>query len=873
MNRALGLLLLAGASLSGPEACSPPGQLGLVAEPIDAGAAAVRAARAEHAELQARADAAARAAAELPPREPEPWTPPAPPSLPPLASAGQQLALGHPAEALAELAAAEASEPGSPDWFVAAAIEGRASRPTGDHPRAVGALAAAWSHKTVAEHHVAQLIGLELARAHVEWGEREGLPATEADAHFKEALEVLGSAIRQKPLRYQAPMRILHARAAAGVEGADKSARYWAAVTAVRSLDKAIRDYPNHPELGMLELERARARARGGKVVEAATELRRIAIRHAGNSVSQLAWDELGELEVEQPKKVQRKPLSRGERLEQAQNARATRHVETARALLDELLADPELSETGRRQVLRERSLTSYRQRDYATCVADLRPLWERSGSLEQRDDLVRCLERGGYYDEAIQLWLDVAARKGKATGARAQALWNALRIAVNAGRYETAQEILKTYEEKFKGHADERRFLRAWLPPRLGDVTAALAGFAAVAERDDARATLARYYRGKLLLRAEDPELRTEGAQLLRTLTAEQPLSYYGLWARERLLEARADPGPVEPRLDPVPEEDTWLSWADAREVFEELAAAFPGASPALRRADVLHQSGWIEEARRELRVAADEFIHGRARLDGRDVTMPRNEDIVIGLSWRAEWSYPEGSPGKEMRKILRDDAAAGKLRAGLWKLTHALDEPYRQIKLTDSSHAYKARAHPRAFRELIEREAAARRLDPTHLWALMYTESRFRRHVVSPVGARGALQIMPWTGRRLKERLGEDPATLDVDALFDIAENSRLASYYVSELMHNFHGQAPMAYGSYNGGPSNVARWLVAKGQSPHPPELDDFVEEIPFEETYRYVKRVMEVQAAYELLYRGALPRWRSDVDPRVEHNIEF
>ena len=37
------------------------------------------------------------------------------------------------------------------------------------------------------------------------------------------------------------------------------------------------------------------------------------------------------------------------------------------------------------------------------------------------------------------------------------------------------------------------------------------------------------------------------------------------------------------------------------------------------------------------------------------------------------------------------------------------------------------------------------------------MYTESRFRRHVVSWVGARGALQIMPWTGRQLVERLGE--------------------------------------------------------------------------------------------------------------------
>ena len=30
---------------------------------------------------------------------------------------------------------------------------------------------------------------------------------------------------------------------------------------------------------------------------------------------------------------------------------------------------------------------------------------------------------------------------------------------------------------------------------------------------------------------------------------------------------------------------------------------------------------------------------------------------------------------------------------------------------------------------------------------------------------------------------------------------------------------------------------------------------------------------VQAAYELLYRGELPRWTNTVDPQVEGNIDF
>jgi soluble lytic murein transglycosylase len=155
------------------------------------------------------------------------------------------------------------------------------------------------------------------------------------------------------------------------------------------------------------------------------------------------------------------------------------------------------------------------------------------------------------------------------------------------------------------------------------------------------------------------------------------------------------------------------------------------------------------------------------------------------------------------------------------------------------------------------------------------MYTESRFRPHVVSPVGARGALQIMPSTAHQLAERLGETDTGhfFDTDRLFDIDTNAHLSAYYVAELLAKFHGQAPMAYASYNGGPSNVSRWLAAKSTSKVPLEMDAFIEEIAFGESYRYTKRVMEVHATYGLLYDGALPRWSNAVDPVFEDNIDF
>ncbi len=799
--------------------------------------------------------------------DPGPWRPPPEPELDGLKGAAQQLSHEHASRSL-ELLEEVTPEPGEGAWFQRGAIAGRAHFELGSYAEAVAALEPIAAHEDLEDHLPPEVIMFELARARIALAEHGGLEAERVHAEREAAATLLDRATREKPNRQVAPMRVAYALNLAAMDH-EGDARKSTARKSVKNLERLIRDYPNHPEVGRFQLEHARALLRAGKTTDGIAALRRVVIERAGEPESTEAWAELVRL-AEGDEKIELRPLSVAEQLEQAQHARTLRRLETSRAILDGLLADPELSKTDRYLALHSRAWTAYKQREFNRCADDLEPLWERTHSLAIREERVRCLERGERYDELLDLWMDIADDKKARVGIRAAALSHAIDIGIKAGRYEDALAWTRRYRKSFKGRVTDMRWNEAWLAYRTGDHEAALPLLEEVEAKNSSRRTLARYVQGKILVRQQNDSARARGGELLRSVVDEGPLTYYGLQARQRLLDAGFE-APTLPALDPFEEEARVYAWADTRGLFEPLVDEFGQDLDALRRADQLHRIGYLEEARRELRVAADQYINYRM-----SPSLPRSESLEVGLAWKPEWTYPRPSLGSKTRTQVRDEAARERLSNGLRQLTHALQEPYRFCKLTTPEMgAYQARWQPRAYRQTLERWAHERELDPYILWSLMYTESRFRRFVVSPVNARGALQVMPWTGRQLAERLGELPpgAHYDPHEMFEIEENARLSSYYVQELLTNFKGQAPMVYAGYNGGPSNVARWAKAKGTYPGGIEMDDFIEEIPFTESYRYTKRVMEVRAVYYLLYQGELPRWDNTVDPDVGGVIEF
>jgi len=778
-----------------------------------------------------------------------------------LTGAATALSIGDAPLSLELLASVERGDVGSEVWVTTGALKGRAMREAGRWEEAVTALAELAEHKKIASRFPKELLLLELAQARA--GYATTLPVADGDAQRRKALKELKRARKMSPIRNLAQMRVLQATIMAQIEGSSPHATKTAAASAVKGVAAIVTDYPNHPMVGVHRMLHAHALERAGKAKEAAAAFRRIVIERAGEPEEAEAWTEYERIAASS-RKVNARGLLVTERLEQAVHARVLRRVQRSRDILDAIIADTSTPPYLRTQARSSRAYTAYKQRDFERCADDLRPGYERTGSHELAGRLSRCLERGEMYEEALTLAM--SGTKSKRRGTRANAYWRSLQLAYRAGMYAKTEELLDKYEGVSNANRGERAWLRAWLPYRLGRNAEAIEAFDKVPKRSPKDTTRARYFRAKLMANAPDAESKAHAVTALKQLAKAQPWSYYGLQARQRLLDAGVEAGP-DPVLEPVADEATQPTRAETTALLRDLDATYGDAWPPVRRMRQLYTAGYLEAARRELRVATTAFLGLSSKT--------RSEELIVGLGWRAEWKYPKVAATREGRKTLRDKEAKEALGVGLRALTLALVEPAAYARLVPSSEApRKSRWHPRAYRAAIEREARVREVDPIHLWSLMYTESRFRRHVVSHVGARGALQIMPWTGRQLCELLDEIPTgRFDADTLFDADTNSHLAAYYIAELLRKFQGQGAMAYASYNGGPSNVARWLRAKSKGPVRLELDTFVEEMVFSESYRYAKRVMEVSAAYSMLYADVLPRWSNAVDTKIEDNLSF
>ena len=137
---------------------------------------------------------------------------------------------------------------------------------------------------------------------------------------------------------------------------------------------------------------------------------------------------------------------------------------------------------------------------------------------------------------------------------------------------------------------------------------------------------------------------------------------------------------------------------------------------------------------------------------------------------------------------------------------------------------------------------------LDPTLVAAVIYTESGFNPNATSRVGARGLMQIMPETGSEIANALGE---AFDEANLYEPDVSIRYGCFYLRQQLDRFDQNAAVTLAAYNAGPNRAALWVAEYGL-----DSNGHICYIPYGETDRYVKRVLQAQENYAHLYADEL-----------------
>lgn len=139
---------------------------------------------------------------------------------------------------------------------------------------------------------------------------------------------------------------------------------------------------------------------------------------------------------------------------------------------------------------------------------------------------------------------------------------------------------------------------------------------------------------------------------------------------------------------------------------------------------------------------------------------------------------------------------------------------------------------------------------VDPLLIFSLIKAESAFNPVAMSSIGARGLMQIMPYTALKLAKEIGDK--NFQLEDLADPVTSVVYGSIYFNMLLKAYNNNIFVAIAAYNAGPDAVNQWL----QGCHKCSTDDFVELIPFKETRAYVKKVVSFYSEYRFKSEQAM-----------------
>ncbi|PID66766.1 MAG: hypothetical protein CR975_01260 [Gammaproteobacteria bacterium] len=144
-----------------------------------------------------------------------------------------------------------------------------------------------------------------------------------------------------------------------------------------------------------------------------------------------------------------------------------------------------------------------------------------------------------------------------------------------------------------------------------------------------------------------------------------------------------------------------------------------------------------------------------------------------------------------------------------------------------------------PTPFNSQVETANRLTQVDPTWIYAIIRQESSMNPRAVSRSKAKGLMQLIPGTARMMARDTG---IILSGEAIFNPDINTKLGAEYLNQMYQRF-GNIALASAAYNAGPNRVDQWINQDIN-----DMPIWVEKIPFNETRKYVKHIVEYQQVY-------------------------
>lgn len=149
----------------------------------------------------------------------------------------------------------------------------------------------------------------------------------------------------------------------------------------------------------------------------------------------------------------------------------------------------------------------------------------------------------------------------------------------------------------------------------------------------------------------------------------------------------------------------------------------------------------------------------------------------------------------------------------------------------------------YPQIYKAPIEKYAKMRSLDPAAVFALVRQESHFFPAARSAANAQGLMQLLPSTAKLVAQK-----EKMRHYALYEVEDNIRLGTRFMRDLINTYSEDFVGVAISYNAGPGRYVAWRKKLST-----DADIFIEEIPFQETYNYVRVLSTDRVKYEALLK--------------------